>query len=791
VSINVHPSIAATRFSITDKSLTVILIEQIQVGLERGRTMTTPGQKSILLVEDEVLIALDEAQTMEGFGYRVISTASGEDAIEILEQGGNVDLVLMDIDLGRGIEGTEAARRILAKWNVPVVFLTSHAEQEMVEKVRGLTRYGYVIKESGDFVLRSSIEMALELFNAHENMRMGEARLRTLLQTIPDLVWLKDGAGVYLACNGMFEKLYGAREADIIGKTDYDFVSREQADFFREHDRKAIERGRPSLNEEWLTFAEDGHVALAETIKTPMFGEDGRLIGVLGIARDITERKRIEREMARMNRALRMLSDANQALIRYTDEAALLQEVCRIAVEVGGHRLAWVGFAEPDEAKTLRPVAHAGFNSGYIESAKVTWADNERGRGPGGTAIRTGQPCIARNILVDPAFVPWREAAIRHGYQSIIALPVICENRTYGALGIYSAEIDAFDEREVELLKELAADLAFGIAALRMRAERQRAEALLRESEERYRLIAENTADTIAVMDLDLKPIYVSPSVFKLRGYSAQEAMAQSLDQMLPPESLKKVKAQLAEQMVMEASGKADPARTARLELEEYCRNGDTVWVELAASFIRDGNFRPTGILTVSRDITARKRAEEERLVHLRFFENMDKINLAMQKAHDLEQMMNEVLGTALSIFDADRAWLLYPCEPEAPSFRVPMEVTKPEYPGAKVLNVDVPMSPGEARTMREALSSDVPVTYTAGTERPVATAKQFGVQSQMFVPVYPKSGKPWMFGLHQCSYPRIWTPGEKTLFREIGRRLSDALTGLLILRDLKERPKP
>jgi PAS domain S-box-containing protein len=121
-----------------------------------------------------------------------------------------------------------------------------------------------------------------------------EGRLRSLLQTIPDLVWQKDVNGVFLACNTMFERFFGARETDIIGKTDYDFVDRELADFFRENDRKAMAAGRPSSNEEWVTFADDGHRALLETIKTPMFDAEGKIIGVLGIARDITERKRIE-----------------------------------------------------------------------------------------------------------------------------------------------------------------------------------------------------------------------------------------------------------------------------------------------------------------------------------------------------------------------------------------------------------------------------------------------------------------------------------------------------------------
>jgi PAS domain S-box-containing protein len=133
-----------------------------------------------------------------------------------------------------------------------------------------------------------------------QTLRQREAHLRTLIKTIPDLVWLKDPDGVYLSCNPRLERFFGARESQIIGKTDYDFVSKELADFFSEQDRAAVAAGRPTMNEEELVYADDGHGELLETVKTPMYDSAGRFIGVLGIARDITERKQAEKEKARM-----------------------------------------------------------------------------------------------------------------------------------------------------------------------------------------------------------------------------------------------------------------------------------------------------------------------------------------------------------------------------------------------------------------------------------------------------------------------------------------------------------
>ncbi|GFE62901.1 PAS domain-containing sensor histidine kinase [Geobacter sp. AOG2] len=157
-------------------------------------------------------------------------------------------------------------------------------------------------------VLRSSMENMVTLLESRyaelqqEARRFSESenRFRSLMDTIPDLIWLKDADGVYLSCNRPFERLYGAREADIVGKTDYDFVDKELADFFREHDRKAAAAGGPSSNEEWVTFADTGQRALLYTTKIPMYDDGGVLIGILGVGRDIGEIRRGEEERAKL-----------------------------------------------------------------------------------------------------------------------------------------------------------------------------------------------------------------------------------------------------------------------------------------------------------------------------------------------------------------------------------------------------------------------------------------------------------------------------------------------------------
>jgi PAS domain S-box-containing protein len=151
----------------------------------------------------------------------------------------------------------------------------------------------------------------LQLRRTDRLVRVHQAHLRVLIDTIPDLVWLKDTQGAYLACNPRFEQFFGAKEVDIVGKTDHDFVDKELADFFRVHDRKAMESGHPSVNEEWISFATDGHRELLETTKCPMVDTRGQLLGVLGIGHDVTADRKVLNELVQLSRQQSIILDTS------------------------------------------------------------------------------------------------------------------------------------------------------------------------------------------------------------------------------------------------------------------------------------------------------------------------------------------------------------------------------------------------------------------------------------------------------------------------------------------------
>jgi diguanylate cyclase len=320
----------------------------------------------------------------------------------------------------------------------------------------------------------------LKPYRSHsaENER-SEANARDLAQVLEqsgEAVIVKDLNAVVTYWNREAASLYGFTAEEAIGQSLRKLHAAElsEAEYERLLERVRAGRSTSSTTERRKKSGETIRVALKTT---PLLDNLGGLIGEITIARDVTEPERVATSLHKANRALRVLSTVNQALIHGESEPALLNLVCKALVDQGGYRFAWAGFAEHDQNKSVRPVAQYGVADGYLDCAAFSWADTERGRGPTGTAARTGTVQVSRDFASDPRVLAWRAEALRRGYASSIALPLLRDPDTFGVLSIYSREINAFDDEEVALLKELAADLSFGIVTHRSNLERRRAEA--------------------------------------------------------------------------------------------------------------------------------------------------------------------------------------------------------------------------------------------------------------------------------------------------------------------------
>jgi PAS domain S-box-containing protein len=236
----------------------------------------------------------------------------------------------------------------------------------------------------------------------------------------------------------------------------------------------------------------------------------------------------VNKELRRLNRALRVLSACNQALAQAGSEQELLDQICDLIVRIGAYRFAWIGYAQQDAMKTVQAMAHAGQESGYLGQIVVTWSEEEPGRGPVGRAIREDQVCVVADTENDPRFARWRADAVKRGFQSLIALPLRVAGSSFGTLAIYSEQKGAFESSEVELLTEMANNLAYGITAIRSQDEGKRATAALREAEARYRQLVEEVPAISYVAEAGAlgRFLYVSPQIKTILGYRPEDCLS-------------------------------------------------------------------------------------------------------------------------------------------------------------------------------------------------------------------------------------------------------------------------
>ena len=313
-----------------------------------------------------------------------------------------------------------------------------------------------------------------------------------------------------------------------------------------------------------------------------------------------------QQELAKLNRILKALKNSGQAMMRASNEKDYLKEVCKILDKDCGYAMVWIGYAEDDEQRSVRPVAWAGFEKGYLETLKLTWADTERGRGPTGTAIRTGKTSLCRNMLTDPKFIPWRKEALKRGYVSSIALPLFSENKILGALTIYSKKPDPFTEDEVNLLSELADDLSQGITILRNRDDRQKAEDELKKMES---LLSEG--QKIAHLGIfeyiaDTKETLWSEEEYRIYGLDSSKPSPQynvMLEKSIHPDDAD----------LLDKTFKTAIKNRTIYELEHRIvrPDGTVRWVYDRAHPYLEKNGKITRYVGATLDITERKQAEE------------------------------------------------------------------------------------------------------------------------------------------------------------------------------------
>jgi len=836
--------------------------------------MSGRDQKIVLLVEDEAILAMEEAAVLRDYGFQVITASTGEKAVELIERGTGVDLVLMDINLGPGMDGTEAARIILSRRDIPLVFLSSHTERAVVEKTEQITNYGYIVKNSGETVLVAAMKMAFRLHEARRDLERHREALQSVnedlvrsqvaimeserrFRTVADYTydweyWIApDGTLQYISPS--CERITGYSSSEFIGNPGLirDIVIPEDREVVAAHNARAIARSAEdaALKIDFRIIRRDGAERWIAHVCQRIVSAKGEFLGIRASNRDITERRLAELAlrkseafqdsiiehsplsmwisddrgtMIRMNQACRDLlhiTDENvvgkynilqddivkeQGLLPLVEEVFTKGKAAQFALSYDSSRLRHLALSEFVDVileVTISPVIDASGRTvnaiiqhvDVTESRKATrekeaafaalTKSEEAMRGIFRVAP-TGIGLVKNRVLMDvnpricemtgynreeligenarmlyPAqedfdFVgseKYRQIALkgtgsvqtrwrrkdgkvinillastpldladlsrgviftalditdrvraeeelrrsRERYQSFVSqsheaiyctefdnpidtsLPMEAQidaiyanaymgkcNQAMAAMyGIPSADeftgkrlVDfhgggdnpvnratwrrfiesgyrIVDSETSEVTESgeprffLSSDMGivengmllriWGSAVditgrKRVEGEREAALASLRENERLYRLIADNTGDCIWIINMDMRFTYVSPSIVNVRGFTVEEAMAHTIDQVMPPHSVREAMETLAYELELEQGGAAQPGRMHRLVLEEYHKDGTLRWIDNTLTFLRDGEGRPSGILGVSRDITQIKRVADE-----------------------------------------------------------------------------------------------------------------------------------------------------------------------------------
>jgi len=328
----------------------------------------------------------------------------------------------------------------------------------------------------------TSTQQTLEDLNQHLEQRVreqtavlqaSERRFRSLIENASDLVTVIDANAAISYISPSIKRLGGYEVAEILGTHYLDYADpRYRKAYSARFSDILAHPGATRLSEARFRCKDGGWLTLESIARNAL--RDPAINGIVINSRDITERKRAEAQLTRLNWALHALGQSNSALVHANSEEMLFQSCCDAIAGAGGYPLAWIGTAENDAAHSIRVVAAAGESTQYLEGLAVSWADEPMGRGPSGTAIRTGTTQVDNDLAGAAAYAPWMAKARAHGLASSIALPIRSNGSALGMLGIYARELDAFGPAEVDLFEELAADIGYGIASRRTLSERDR-----------------------------------------------------------------------------------------------------------------------------------------------------------------------------------------------------------------------------------------------------------------------------------------------------------------------------
>ncbi|MGA7833839.1 MAG: EAL domain-containing protein, partial [Acidimicrobiales bacterium] len=411
-----------------------------------------------------------------------------------------------------------------------------------------------------------------------------------------DLIAVIDDRGYFTYTNPIVDRLFGYEQYSLIGRSIFELIHPNDQKLAEEAYLDSLEpdgMDRPVVIR-FLTA--EGDWRYIECVLTNCL-EDQAVNGIVGNGRDVTER-------TYLTRALQTLSEGNQVLVHAKDERQLITDICHAIVTVGAYPLAWVGYLQQDEEKTVSVAAKAG-RDGILDGLAFGWGDDELGLGPVGGALRSGETQIVNNMLTMHTSAARYARVQDYDLRSMCAFPLKLHGETVGVISIYSEQLNYFGPNEVETLGELAAELAYGIERLRDRELLARNEALVREAEERFRLAFEHNMAPMLFSDLLDRVIAVNDSFCRMVGFTREELMGHDSKQFTYPDDVGITE----ETLTRLSSEQIDQVRYVKRYLR---KDGRIIVSEVSRSPARDPSGKILYFVSSERDITEERTLAEQ-----------------------------------------------------------------------------------------------------------------------------------------------------------------------------------
>lgn len=463
---------------------------------------------------------------------------------------------------------------------------------------------------------------------------------KTTFDAITDLVSIHDQNFRLIKGNKAFMDILGMKSENFVGRKCHEILHSTKTPSPHCPHRKAMESGKPVTEEFWEPRLD----RYLQVSASPVFNKKGKPIGSIHIARDLTDRKKVEEALRKSEEEAR----------RMAKEASVIAQIGRVISSTLNIDEVYESFSEIvqslipydrivvslilDPATLINRCVRGDFVPGRNEGDRFPMAGSLTE-----VAIQNRKGLIfecndAKQMATLYPLVP----EITAGFRSFLSVPLFSRNQPIGGLHFRSQRAQAYSQEDLKIAQMIADQVGGAIASAKLFSDLRSAETTLKKSEQQYRLLAENMSDVIWTLDLNLRVTYVSPSVQQLRGYTPEEVMAEDLENILSPSSLKVALEAFSEELAIKRTTPGDPQRSRTLFLEFTCKNKGAIWAESKITSIRDAEGRISGFLGVTRDISERKRLEEEKIRS----ENLQtRLAMAATVNHELHQPMQVIYG--------------------------------------------------------------------------------------------------------------------------------------------------